>query len=103
MIREFEATDFLTALAWEAQQKGLNKFILRYQDMRDKLNRISRKSPKIIVNMGLVELTSFERLDSNNIKIELFSIEIDNLQSREMRMMIAENRPSDEICKLLVL
>lgn len=100
MIREFEATDFLSALAWEAQHRGDNKYILRYEDMRQKLSHISQAHPEIRVNMGLVELTSFERLESKNIKIELFTIEIDNLQSSEMRMIINRNKPSDDICRI---
>ena len=100
MIREFEATDFLSALAWGAQHRGDNKYVLRYDEMRQKLSHISQMHPEIRINMGLVELTSFERLESNNIKIELFSIEINNLQSREMRIIINRNRPSDDICRI---
>lgn len=103
MIREFDATDFLTALAWQARDKGYPEFILTYTEMREKLSRLANLHPEIRVNMGLVELTSFERLESTNIKIELLSIKITNLQSSEMGIIIENNRPSDDICKLLIL
>lgn len=103
MIREFDATDFLTALAWQARDKGYPEFILTYTEMRQKLSRITDQHPEVRINMGLVELTSFERLESNNIKIELLSIKITNLQSSEMGMIIEKNRPSDDICGLLML
>jgi hypothetical protein len=103
IIREFDATDFLTALAWEARHNGCQEFVLSYKELRQKLSRITDQHPEVRINMGLVELTSFERLESNNIKIELLSIKITNLQSSEMGMIIEKNRPSDDICRLLML
>lgn len=103
MIREFDATDFLTALAWDARDKGCQDFILNYAEMRQKLSCIVSQHPEVRINMGLVELTSFERLEPNNIKIELLSIKITNLQSSEMGLIIENNRPSDDICRLLIV
>ena len=52
--------------------------------------------------MGPIELTSFERKNAQNIRIEYYEIEVNNLQSLEMKRFLQNNLPSNDICDMFL-
>lgn len=102
MILEFEASEYLATLAWQARKKGESCFRLSYEDLTQNLAVLFLRHPEVRVHMGPIELTSFERKSAQNIKIEYFEIEVNNLQSKEMKRLLQNNLPSDDICDMFL-
>lgn len=102
MILEFEASEYLSTLAWRARGNGESCFKLSYEDLTENLRGLFLRHPEVRIHMGPVELTSFERKNAQNIKIEYFEIEVNNLQSLEMKHFLQNNLPSDDICDMFL-
>ena len=102
MIQVFEASEFLSVLAWKARRDGESSLKLSYETMTNKLSTLYHIHPEVRIHMGLVDLVSFERQNIRNIKVEYFDIEVNNLQSAEMKHLLQNNLPSESICKVFL-
>lgn len=85
---EYEVREYLCCLLDAAYKRGENKLILPYEELNDKLIRLSRKYPRLVIHTGLSEYTQFEWLCPENIKVEPFVITCKNIRNILFRLIV---------------